>query len=260
MYSVVLMAALSGSATAPDWGWCLRCHGCHGCHACAGWWGGGHCGHCGCGWGLGCACWAHTGVGGCWCAGYFGGYPPIGHDFCSYCGCFACYGYPTGIGAGYGNGGFYGRGGWNGGCWCNGGSCGCWCNGCACGCCSCGASGGASGWAAPTPSVTPEPAKKDKKPQEEVRLPNRARLIVQVPEDAKVYIDGKLMKSTSAERVFGTPELRRDQVYFYDITAEVVRDGQTVSDTKRVYLRVGQVARASFGDMAPVTATVGSDE
>jgi len=254
MYSVVLMAALSGSAAAPDWG----CHRCHGCHACAGWFGHGG--------GLGCACWAHTGVGGCWCAGYFGGYPPIGHDFCSYCGCFACYGYPTGLGAGYGNGGFAGRGGWNGG-WnggglCNCGACGgCWCNGCACGCCSCGVSGGSglSGWAAPTPAAEQD-SKKDKKPQEEVRLQSRGRLIVQVPEDAKVYIDGKLMKSTSSPRVFGTPELRRDQVYFYDITAEVVRDGQKVSDTKRVYLRVGEVARASFGDMAPVTATVGSDE
>jgi uncharacterized protein (TIGR03000 family) len=87
----------------------------------------------------------------------------------------------------------------------------------------------------------------------------RAKLVVEVPTDAKLYIDDQLMKTTSSKRVFSTPLLAQGQAYFYDVRVEVVRDGKTVSDSKRVIIRAGEEARASFPNMEPPTVAVKAD-
>ena len=75
MYSLVLMAALSGSASAPaTWG----CHGCHGCYSC------------GC-YSYSCGCYSY-GCGGCWsscgCYSYRGCYS-CGGCWSPYAGCYS---------------------------------------------------------------------------------------------------------------------------------------------------------------------------
>jgi uncharacterized protein (TIGR03000 family) len=121
---------------------------------------------------------------------------------------------------------------------------------------------GCYGWGgssyAPTimPAVPSKPEeKKDKKDEkkkdetkEDASASARARLLVQVPADAKLYIDGRLMKSTSPSRVFTTPVLQPGQLYFYEVRAEMVRDGQVVRETRRVLVRSGQDSRAVFAD------------
>jgi uncharacterized protein (TIGR03000 family) len=81
MYSLVLMAALSGSASAPaTWG----CHGCHGCYGC-----GCYSYSCGC---YGCGCY---GCGGCYrysCGCWGCGCYSYGCGCYSY-GCYGCGGY-----------------------------------------------------------------------------------------------------------------------------------------------------------------------
>jgi uncharacterized protein (TIGR03000 family) len=78
---------------------------------------------------------------------------------------------------------------------------------------------------------------------------NRARVLVDLPADAKLYIDDQLMKTTSEHRTFNTPRLDVTQTYYYELRAEVVRDGKPVSMTKRITLKAGEVVRARFGDM-----------
>jgi uncharacterized protein (TIGR03000 family) len=102
----------------------------------------------------------------------------------------------------------------------------------------------------------PEPKKKKAGEGDETR----ARLIVQLPADAKLFIDGTLMKSTSEKRTFITPVLRPEQTYFYDLRAEVVRDGRTVARTQRVILRPGQAIQASFSDLPAAVATAQAEE
>jgi uncharacterized protein (TIGR03000 family) len=80
-------------------------------------------------------------------------------------------------------------------------------------------------------------------------LPNTARVVVELPADATLYIDGKPMKTTSNRRVFRTPELEPGQFYYYTVKAQVIRDGQPVEETKRVIVRAGEVAEARFGNM-----------
>lgn len=76
-----------------------------------------------------------------------------------------------------------------------------------------------------------------------------AKLIIEVPADAKLFIDDLPMKTASARRVFSTPNLQPGQTYYYIVRAEVVRDGKTVSETKRVTMKAGDVIRSSFADM-----------
>ena len=215
MYSLVLMAALStGPATVPD------CHGCHGC------WGGCY-GCCGCYGGCyGChGCW-----GGYSCCGCWGGYS----DCWGCWGCSGCWG-----GYGYGYGGCHG---WTS---CYGGyppayytppS----------------AMPPAGGAPAGAPEAAPPPAKGGDK-KDEVSA-TRAKLIVEVPADAKLYIDDQLMKTPSTRRVYSTPDLERGQAYYYMVKVEVVRDGQKQTETKRVILRAGEEVRADFTSTEGIAA------
>ncbi len=82
---------------------------------------------------------------------------------------------------------------------------------------------------------------------------------MQLPADAKLFIDGNLMKSASEKRTFITPVLRPEQTYFYDLRAEVVRDGRTVAATQRVILRPGEAVQASFPSL-PAVATAQAEE
>jgi uncharacterized protein (TIGR03000 family) len=102
------------------------------------------------------------------------------------------------------------------------------------------------------PEAAPPPAKGgDKKDQVSA---TRAKLIVEVPADAKLYIDDQLMKTPSTHRVYSTPDLENGQAYYYVVKVEMVRDGQTQTETKRVILRAGEEVRADFTTMEGVAA------
>jgi uncharacterized protein (TIGR03000 family) len=81
----------------------------------------------------------------------------------------------------------------------------------------------------------------------------RAVLKVEVAADARLYINGQLMRTASAERSFDTPVLQGGKTYTYTLRAETVRDGKTLSETRTVSVRAGEETRASLlrpGDSA----------
>jgi uncharacterized protein (TIGR03000 family) len=90
---------------------------------------------------------------------------------------------------------------------------------------------------------------KDKDKDKETKISSRAKLIVELPPDAKLYIGGLLMSKTSDVRSFNTPVLKRGQSFYYMVRAEVIRDGKPVTQTRRVIVRAGQTVRANFKDM-----------
>ncbi|MCI0642031.1 MAG: TIGR03000 domain-containing protein [Gemmataceae bacterium] len=231
MYGVILMAAMSTAPSAE--GTCFmqmfRGHGCSGCHG----WSGRH----------GCSGCYGNGYNGYNCNGW--GYMTYAGNLCSGCfGCHGCYGW--GHFAGYGHPSFnvytlnyFG---------CYG------CYGCYGGWACYGAPLAHHGWIPDTqgkdperkstePEVTPAPKEKKKK------LDTQARVIVEVPADAKLFIDDQPTIATSTRRVFHTPDLSADRTYFYDLKAEVVRNGQTIVRTQRVMLRAGQDTVATFAGM-----------
>jgi uncharacterized protein (TIGR03000 family) len=76
----------------------------------------------------------------------------------------------------------------------------------------------------------------------------KAKLVVELPADAKLFIDDMPMKTTSGVRAFNTPTLEPGQAYYYMVRVETMRDGKPVSETRRVIVRAGMTARADFKD------------
>lgn len=211
MYSVVLAAMLTAGEVTPDFG--RGCHGCYGgCHGCYG------CGGC-----FGC-----YGCGGCFgcygCSGCYGGcYGCWGCGGCYGCGgCFGC----------YGCGGCYGS--------CFG------CYGCGGGCYGC-HGGVVIIKQAPAPPKKEE--KKDKKDKKTSVDEDRATVIVEVPADTGLFVQGQSVPMTSTTRTFTTPELEPGRTYYYNMKAVGDRNGLLVSQTKQVAIKAGETVRVEFRDL-----------
>lgn len=229
MYTVILMAALNGGVATPDFGR----RGCRGCN------GGGYYSSCHSGYGYnGYGCGGGGGGYGCSGSGYQGGH----HGGCSgsYGHGYDCTGggYGAYQGAGYGpyQGGGYGS--YQGG-------------------------PGMRGPSEQIPGPTPKGGKgpTDGKDQgkgmsDEVSNKVRSLLIVELPQDANLFINDTPTNVQSTRRVFQTPPLEQGYRYTYTLRAEVVRDGQTVSQEQTVSFRPGEEARANFSGLTPQAASV----
>jgi uncharacterized protein (TIGR03000 family) len=109
------------------------------------------------------------------------------------------------------------------------------------------------------PAPAPKPA--EKKPEADgSAAATRARVIVDLPADAKLFVDDQQMKSTSSRRNFHTPELERGLRYFYDVRVEFLRDGKTVTETRRVVLKAGQEVAVSFSNLAEASTLTAAKE
>jgi uncharacterized protein (TIGR03000 family) len=106
-------------------------------------------------------------------------------------------------------------------------------------------SGGSGGM----PEKLGPPSKQDQKDQ------SRAKVIIDVPAQAKLYIDDQPMSNKTGQRTFVTPPLERGQTYFYDVKIVVTVDGQEKAQTQRVVLRAGEVVAAEFRSAPSGTAT-----
>lgn len=76
-----------------------------------------------------------------------------------------------------------------------------------------------------------------------------ARLEVELPRGARLYVDDREVKGNDTSRGFRTPALEKGEKYYYDLRAEVEVDGQTVTSKRRVVVTAGQTARADFREM-----------
>jgi uncharacterized protein (TIGR03000 family) len=83
-------------------------------------------------------------------------------------------------------------------------------------------------------------------------------VLVSLPADAKLYVDGQLTRTADkAFRTFMTPDLEDGLEYRYVMKAEVIRDGQTQSETQTVIVKAGTEARTEFSSLSDVkTASI----
>ncbi len=209
MYSLILMATMAAPTTAPD---CFRHRSsCQGCY-----------GSC---YGARCS----------GCSGCYGTCQGSCYGSRAYYGCAgSCYGSCQGSCSGcYGSAYYY-----TGSCW-GGHSC----HGCT------GSTCAGTHSSAYTPSYTvpaPAPAEGTKTSS----LPTPARVIVSLPAEAKLFVDGQLTRtSDKAVRTFMTPELEEGVEYRYVMKAEIVRNGQTQTETQTVIVKAGTEARAEFATL-----------
>ena len=231
---VVLVAVLLTVPGQTQAGWHGGCGGC-GWGCCDSW------GLCGCGgWG---STWAYGWGGGCggWC-GYHGlGWGGCGcHHGCGYCG-FGCPVVVASVpccdmcGCGFGCGG-----------------CGCGSVGVVSGGCGCG--GGSVIEGAPMAPMaspaTPTPAPAGAVPVVPGHTLNSAHdsgtITIWVPEDAKVYVNGYLTKSTGNRRQFVSYGLKDGFNYKYEVRATVTREGKTLEETHSVALTAGSKSTVAF--------------
>lgn len=73
-----------------------------------------------------------------------------------------------------------------------------------------------------------------------------AKLILDVPANAKLFVDDLPMTGKEVTRQFATPVLEPGQTYYYTVRVESNRDGKPVSETRRVLVRAGELVRESF--------------
>jgi len=213
MYSVVLMMAVTTGVDAPDHGKGYSCSGCYGScsgySSCSGCIGSGH---------------------GCKGGGLFGRHKHHSTGCCGYSSCVgSCNGYT-------GCTGYVGCTGYTG---CNGYSS---CVG------TCVGSVGAPVYAAPAPGPAPMPVPAPlPKPKEESRLAAPATLVVSLPADARLSVDDAATTSTSASRVFTTPELPVGRIFHYTLKAEFSHEGKPVTVSKTVAIRAGEQTAVNIG-------------
>jgi uncharacterized protein (TIGR03000 family) len=170
-----------------------------------------------------------------------------------------CHGGGHGCHGCYSCGGCYGGcyGGYGGCCGCYGGY-GCYGGGCYGGGCFggyvtpvVGTPGGTGPMTTPpgggTPGGTPPGGGK------EVSAP--ATIKVNLPENAKLFVDGVATKSTSTNRLLVTPNLPTSKQYTYNLKAQAVVDGQTVEQQQTVTVQGGQQTPVTFTFNASSVAT-----
>jgi uncharacterized protein (TIGR03000 family) len=86
-----------------------------------------------------------------------------------------------------------------------------------------------------------------------------AHLTVKLPERARLYVDGVAAPLTaSATRTFDTPQLQPGKDYSYTLKAELVRDGQTLTASKRVVFRTGESVTVDLNDLRSAASVASS--
>jgi uncharacterized protein (TIGR03000 family) len=71
-------------------------------------------------------------------------------------------------------------------------------------------------------------------------------IVVKLPEDARLFIQGDLTSSTGPERTFVSPKLPGGQTYLYTLTVLMERDGEVVSVTRAVRVWAGSKAEVTI--------------
>src|SRR5256885_3262657 len=109
--------------------------------------------------------------------------------------------------------------------------------------------------AAPAPGAQGAPA-----PAQTMYRRADGLLAVNVPDDAKIYVNGQATSSTGENRQYVSRDLQSGYNYTYEVRAEVVRDGRTVEQVKKIDVRAGETARVAFdfpaGSAAETSLTV----
>jgi uncharacterized protein (TIGR03000 family) len=95
------------------------------------------------------------------------------------------------------------------------------------------------------PAPAPAPPKKDKSDAS----PTQGTVVVHLPKEAALYVDGTAVPYSTATRKIVTPELEPGRDYYYTLQAKLERDGKTLNVQKRVWVQAGKEVSVDFGDL-----------
>ena len=107
-----------------------------------------------------------------------------------------------------------------------------------------------------TDTDTKRPETDTKKPETDTKKPETdtkktgnngaANLKFRLPADAKLYVDGRLTNGDGSERSFFTPPLAEGQKFYYEVKAELMINGEMVTEEKRVIVAAGAEVVETF--------------
>src|SRR5262245_55412129 len=84
-----------------------------------------------------------------------------------------------------------------------------------------------------------------------------ATIVVEVAQDAKVYVDGRATQQVGTERTFVTPPLPPGREFHYDLKVELACNGRTASKIERIAVRAGRTTRVDLTAVGDETAAAG---
>ncbi len=90
--------------------------------------------------------------------------------------------------------------------------------------------------------------------------PGSALMDVRVPQEAKVFVNGRPTRSTGAQRSFVSRGLRPGRIYVYEVRAELMRGDERLVETRQVRIRGGQRADVEFRFQQGLAAERPADE
>ncbi len=76
-----------------------------------------------------------------------------------------------------------------------------------------------------------------------------ALVTVNMPADARLFVDGTAYPLPAKQRTFTTPALTWGKDYLYDLKAEVIRDGKTLTATRKVAVEPGKHVTVDFKEL-----------
>jgi uncharacterized protein (TIGR03000 family) len=110
--------------------------------------------------------------------------------------------------------------------------------------------------------VAPEMKKKEMPKGEKIEGPKKesavnvpATIVVSLPADARLIVDGTPTTSTSERRTLVTPVLENGTTYVYTMQVEVSREGRVMTQTQQVTVRGGETSNVQFNFSAQGVAS-----
>lgn len=101
----------------------------------------------------------------------------------------------------------------------------------------------------PTPSEKPEaPAIPPSKPSTDIK-PTPASVILVVPENSQVLVDGRPLRSTNSERLFLTPAIETNKQFFYTVKVTAKVGDKEFNESKKILVTGGQVTKVTFEEI-----------
>jgi uncharacterized protein (TIGR03000 family) len=91
-------------------------------------------------------------------------------------------------------------------------------------------------------------------PEEKNGGPVPATIVVELPTDARLTVNGVATRATTGKRVFVSPPLEPNKVFHYTLRAELDRDGQTLVANQRIGVRAGEQQQLSLEFPSPTSA------
>jgi len=106
------------------------------------------------------------------------------------------------------------------------------------------------------------PMKKEMPKGEKIDAPKKesavnvpATIVVNLPADARLIVDGTPTTSTSDRRTLVTPVLENGTTYVYTMQVEVTREGRVQTQTQQVMVRGGETSNVQFNFPAQSVAS-----